>query len=122
MRVLVSGSAGMLARDLVPCLSERGHEVVAPPEDELDVTDIDKVMSAANSSKPDLRLYSLALEVCPYAIQNVRRQLFWMRSSEADSGQFYTRDGGVLVSGNCPTMYGRLSMCPLGGCFHEWQQ
>jgi dTDP-4-dehydrorhamnose reductase len=54
MRVLVSGSAGMLARDLVPCLSERGHEVAAPPEDELDVTDIDRVTSAANSSKPDL--------------------------------------------------------------------
>jgi hypothetical protein len=33
MKVLVTGSAGMLAKDLIPCLSKRGHEVIAPPED-----------------------------------------------------------------------------------------
>ena len=54
MRVLVAGSAGMLAKDLIPCLTERGHEVVAPPEDEFDVTDIGKVRAAVKGLKPEL--------------------------------------------------------------------
>ena len=40
MRVLVTGGSGMLARDLVPCLQMRVHEISAPPENDLDITDI----------------------------------------------------------------------------------
>ncbi len=54
MRVLVAGSAGMLAKDLIPCLSERGHEVVAPPEDEFDIIDIGRVRTAVKGMKPEL--------------------------------------------------------------------
>ena len=43
MRVLIAGSAGMLARDLVPCLQGRGHDVLAPPESDLDITRLDAV-------------------------------------------------------------------------------
>ena len=37
MKILVTGSKGMLAHDLIPVLGER-HEVIAPPEIEFDVT------------------------------------------------------------------------------------
>jgi dTDP-4-dehydrorhamnose reductase len=38
LRVLVTGASGMLARDLVPCLREAGHQVTAMGRPDLDVT------------------------------------------------------------------------------------
>jgi dTDP-4-dehydrorhamnose reductase len=54
MKVLVTGSAGMLAKDLVPCLSKKGYEVIAPPEDKLDITDLGVVKATVDSSRPEL--------------------------------------------------------------------
>jgi dTDP-4-dehydrorhamnose reductase len=54
MKALVTGSAGMLAKDLIPCLSKMGHEVIAPPEDKLDITDLQVVRSAVDGFKPDI--------------------------------------------------------------------
>jgi dTDP-4-dehydrorhamnose reductase len=54
MRVLVTGAAGMLARDLLPCLRKRGHEALAPPENDLDITRIEAVRRWAGSSKPEM--------------------------------------------------------------------
>lgn len=54
MKVLVTGSAGMLAKDLIPCLSKRGHEVIAPPEDKLDITNLGAVRATVDSSRPEL--------------------------------------------------------------------
>jgi dTDP-4-dehydrorhamnose reductase len=39
VRWLVAGARGMLGQDLVPLLSDRGHEVVAVDRSELDITD-----------------------------------------------------------------------------------
>lgn len=52
MRVLVTGAAGMLARDLVPCLQMRGHETSAPPENDLDITDIAAIRRCAGDFRP----------------------------------------------------------------------
>lgn len=54
MKVLVTGSAGMLAKDLIPCLSRMGHEVLAPPEDRLDITDLRVVKDAVDGLVPEL--------------------------------------------------------------------
>lgn len=54
MRVLVAGSAGMLARDLVPCLQGRGHEVAAPPESDLDITRLDAIRRWTAARRPDV--------------------------------------------------------------------
>ncbi len=54
MKALVTGSAGMLAKDLIPYLSKKGYEVLAPPEDKLDITDLQVVRTAVNSFKPDI--------------------------------------------------------------------
>jgi dTDP-4-dehydrorhamnose reductase len=40
MKVLVTGAGGMLAKELVPCLSKRGYEILALPHDKLDITDL----------------------------------------------------------------------------------
>ena len=52
MRVLVVGAGGMLAEDLVPLLRDRGHEVLALSEVELDITDETALGEAANNFSP----------------------------------------------------------------------
>ena len=54
MRVLVTGAAGMLARDLVPGLQKRGHETLAPPEKDLDITRVEAVRRWASSFNPEM--------------------------------------------------------------------
>ena len=54
MRVLVAGAAGMLARDLVPCLQKRGHDAVAPPENDLDITRLEAIRRWTGSARPDV--------------------------------------------------------------------
>jgi len=54
MKVLVTGSAGMLAKDLIPLLSERGYEVLAPPEDKLDITSLKVVKDVVDKLAPQL--------------------------------------------------------------------
>jgi dTDP-4-dehydrorhamnose reductase len=53
MRALVPGGAGRLAGAVVPALERAGHAVVAPPEAECDVTDLDAVVRAARAARPD---------------------------------------------------------------------
>ena len=54
MKVLVTGSGGMLGQALVPCLESRGHEVVDMPKEKLDVTHYSQVLDALSDVKPDL--------------------------------------------------------------------
>jgi dTDP-4-dehydrorhamnose reductase len=54
MKVLVAGAAGMLAKDLVPCLEKRGHQVLAPPEKDLDITRLDAIRRWTGSGDPDV--------------------------------------------------------------------
>ena len=54
MKVLLAGSAGMLAKDLIPLLSNRGHEVLAPPEDKLDITNLKVVKDTVDKLAPEL--------------------------------------------------------------------
>jgi dTDP-4-dehydrorhamnose reductase len=53
MRVLVTGAAGMLGRDLVAACRRRGHEVVALPRAELDITDAAGVAEALARYEPE---------------------------------------------------------------------
>lgn len=85
MKVLVTGARGMLAKDLVPCLLERGHEILALPHEELDITDLEIVRAAVNNFLPELVIncasYTkvdeaekeehLALMVNGYGVQNL---------------------------------------------------
>lgn len=52
MKVLITGSRGMLAHDLIPLLKGR-HEVFAFTGEELDIISKDSVYNALNNIKPD---------------------------------------------------------------------
>lgn len=52
MKVLVAGSAGMLAKDLIPYLASQGHQVDAPSESDLDILDVGAIRSAIARGKP----------------------------------------------------------------------
>jgi dTDP-4-dehydrorhamnose reductase len=53
VKVLVTGSGGMLARDLIPILKKR-HEVIASGEEDLNITEREKVFSVLRHLRPDL--------------------------------------------------------------------
>ena len=54
MKALVTGSAGMLAKDLITLLSKRGYEVLAPSEDKLDITNLKVVKDVVDKLAPEL--------------------------------------------------------------------
>lgn len=53
-KVLVTGASGMLGSDLAPALAAAGHEVLARPKSDLDVTDAKAVLRAARELSPDV--------------------------------------------------------------------
>jgi dTDP-4-dehydrorhamnose reductase len=53
MRLLVTGAAGMLGRDVVAAAGEAGHEAVALARADLDITDPDAVRAAVRAARPD---------------------------------------------------------------------
>jgi dTDP-4-dehydrorhamnose reductase len=53
MRLLVTGAAGMLGRDVVTAAGDSGHEVTALARAELDISDQDAVRSAISAARPD---------------------------------------------------------------------
>jgi len=57
MKLLVTGSGGMLGQSLVPCLRARGHEVSGLPKEELDITNFQHVQNVLTKTKPELILH-----------------------------------------------------------------
>jgi dTDP-4-dehydrorhamnose reductase len=53
MRLLVTGAAGMLGRDVVAAAERAGHDVIALTRADLDITDADAVRSAIADACPD---------------------------------------------------------------------
>jgi dTDP-4-dehydrorhamnose reductase len=53
MKVIVAGSKGMLAQDLIPLLKKE-HETLSFDQDEVDITDKERVFDLIASTKPDL--------------------------------------------------------------------
>ena len=53
MRLLVTGAAGMLGRDVVAAAESAGHDVVALARRDLDITDAGAVRDAVASARPD---------------------------------------------------------------------
>jgi dTDP-4-dehydrorhamnose reductase len=53
MRLLVTGAAGMLGRDVVAAANDGGHEVVALARADLDITDAAAVRAAVLDTRPD---------------------------------------------------------------------
>ena len=60
MRLLVTGAGGMLGRRVVRVAEAAGHEVLAPPAEELDVTDAQAVFDALAGATPDAVVHCAA--------------------------------------------------------------
>ena len=60
MRVLITGAEGQLGRDLARCLAG-DHQVHAPPESQLDVTDPASVRACVRAVKPDAVVHTAAM-------------------------------------------------------------
>lgn len=60
MKILVTGSSGMLGKALVPCLEARGHVVRGMTHEEMDVTNYLQVMDIIKQAKPDLVIHPAA--------------------------------------------------------------
>ena len=54
MKILTAGSSGQLAQEIILQASAIGHEVIAPKESELDITNFDIVMDTAEGIMPDI--------------------------------------------------------------------
>lgn len=75
MKVLVTGAGGMLAEDLITCLSERGYEIVALPRNELDITDLGAIRAAVNNFEPELMINCAAYTKVDKAEKEKKRAL-----------------------------------------------
>src|SRR3954464_11606271 len=53
MRLLVTGAAGMLGRDVVAAAESAGHDVMGPARPALDISDADAVRAAVADARPD---------------------------------------------------------------------
>ena len=58
--ILVTGASGMLGRHLVPMLENRGHVVLSPPLEELDLTDSEATSNFVQSNSIDAVVHCAA--------------------------------------------------------------
>jgi len=61
LRVLVTGAGGMLGREVVRALSERGHEAIGLAHADLEITDEGAVWRAIRSLRPDAVVHCAAM-------------------------------------------------------------
>jgi len=60
MKILITGARGQLGRELSAQGQSRGCRVQAPPEDDLDITDLEKVDRVIDLHQPDLVINTAA--------------------------------------------------------------
>lgn len=69
MKVLVAGSNGMLAQDLVPLLQQQGHDTHPLDRGRLDITDEKRVFDIVEQIKPDIVINCAAYNMVDQAEQ-----------------------------------------------------
>ena len=60
MKMLITGAHGQLGREIIDVTQSKGCPVQAPAEDDLDITDLDKVDHVITDLKPDLVINTAA--------------------------------------------------------------
>ena len=91
MKILVTGSAGMLAADVVPTLIKQGHEVIQtdinqrlPAIGKLDITDKDQVFKQVEKYKPDY-IFHLAAETDVDLCEEQPEHAFYVNTSGTEN-------------------------------------
>src|SRR5690349_23856639 len=54
MRLLVTGAAGMLGKDLVRAAEAAGHDVVGLTREDADITDLEAIEATVREAAPDI--------------------------------------------------------------------
>lgn len=54
MRLLITGAGGMLGREVRDAASDSGHEAIALPRADLDITDLDRLAAVVREVRPDV--------------------------------------------------------------------
>ena len=60
MKMLITGANGQLGREIIDVTQSKGCRVQAPPEDDLDITDVDKIDHMIVQHQPDLIINTAA--------------------------------------------------------------
>jgi dTDP-4-dehydrorhamnose reductase len=97
MKVLVTGAGGMLADDLMPCLLNKGHEVIPLTEGELDICDFQRVKSAVSEIKPQLLINCAAYTNVDGAEAN-RRTAFMVNGLGMRNLSLACADAGCAIA------------------------
>lgn len=85
MLVLVTGASGQLGQDVVPALKARGHEVLAPSHEELDLTKEPTVSPYVKEHRPDAVIHCAAYTSVDRA------------EEEAETCELVNRDGTEIL-------------------------
>jgi dTDP-4-dehydrorhamnose reductase len=60
MKMLITGASGQLGREIIDVTQSKGCRIQAPPEDDLDITDVDKIDHMIGRHQPDLIINTAA--------------------------------------------------------------
>ena len=71
MKVLVTGSKGMLGQDLCPILKNANYTVIETDIDTLDITKLDEVERIISTENPDIVIHCAAYTAVDAAEENV---------------------------------------------------
>jgi len=120
MKILITGSAGMLAAEIVPALIKARHDVIQtdinqrlPDIEALDVTNIDKVFNKVKNSRPDYIFHLGAetdVDLCEkdsdhaFKVNTLGTENIALACQEFGSSLLYVSTGGVF-SGDKPLPY-----------------
>jgi dTDP-4-dehydrorhamnose reductase len=96
-RWLVTGSAGMLGRDLTALLSARGEEFTALDRADLDITDAEASLAAVASVKPDVVVNCAAWTAVDAAEEHEAEALVVNGQGAANLAAACARSGALLV-------------------------
>ena len=104
-RLLVTGGGGMLATDLARVAGARGHTVIAPERQELDVTDPAGVHAAVERFRPDavVQAVGLAVDFCEEQREEALRVHAWGTACVARECE---RVGAAFVSVSSCGLFG----------------
>jgi dTDP-4-dehydrorhamnose reductase len=96
-RLLITGGGGMLATDLLRVAEARGHTVIAPERDQLDVTDPAAVHAAVEGFRPDavVQAVGLGVDFCEEQREEAMRVHAWGTACVARECE---RAGAAFVS------------------------